>query len=163
MVTSMVEEHGFSEATAGQFWSWVGFFGLFSGVLFGTLSDRIGRKRGLMAVFFVQTMAYLLVGSGWGGWTLWMSVVFYGIAAFAIPAIMTAAVSDYLGIVRAAAGFSLITFFFAGGQTVGPAVAGLIAETYGSFSPAFLLSALVTTVACVFALTLPRPNADKHG
>lgn len=163
MVTSMVEEYGFSEATAGQFWSWVGFFGLFSGVLFGALSDRIGRKQGLMAVFFVQTMAYLLVGSGWGGWTLWMSVVLYGIAAFAIPAIMTAAVSDYLGIARAAAGFSLITFFFAGGQTVGPAVAGLIAEKSGSFSPAFLASALVTTVACVFALTLPQPSGDKHG
>lgn len=162
MVTSMVEEYGFSETTAGQFWSWVGFFGLFSGVLFGSLSDRIGRKRGLMCVFFVQTTAYLLVGSGWGGWTLWMSVGLYGIAAFAIPAIMTAAVSDYLGTARAAAGFSLITFFFAGGQAVGPAVAGIVAEMAGSFAPAFLCSALITAAACVFALTLPQPVEPGH-
>ena len=158
VVTSMVEEYGFSEVAAGHFWSWVGFFGLFSGVLFGALSDRIGRKYGLAAVYAIQTLAYLLVGAGWGGSALWLSVFFYGIAAFAVPAIMTAAVSDYLGVARAAAGFSLITFFFAAGQTVGPAVAGLIAEKYAGFSPAFLLSAGVTFAALLFALTLPRPG-----
>ena len=31
-----------------------------SGTLFGLLSDKIGRKGGLMAVFAVQTLAYLL-------------------------------------------------------------------------------------------------------
>ena len=159
IVTSMVEEYGFSEATAGQFWSWVGFFSLFSGLIFGSLSDRIGRKAGLMVVFVVQTLAYLFAGSGLGVFALLLSVVLYGIAAWAIPAIMTAAVSDYLGVAKAAAGFSLITFFFAGGQTVGPAVAGLVAEHFGSFSPAFLLSAAMTSGAVLLCLCLPRPAA----
>ncbi len=110
-VTSMVDEYGFSESSAGQFWSWVGFFGLFSGVLFGGLSDRIGRRAGLAVVFMFQTLAYLAVGSGIGGWSILLSVFLYGIVAFSIPAIMTAAVSDYLGVARAAAGFSLVTFF----------------------------------------------------
>lgn len=159
IVTSMIEDYGYSESVAGQFWSLVGIFGLFSGVLFGGLSDRIGRKLGLMAVFAVQTAAYLLAGSGLGGAGLWLSVFLYGIAAFAIPAIMTAAISDYLGMARAAAGFSLITFFFAGGQAVGPAVAGLMAERFDSFSPAFLLSAVITAAALLYALTLPRPES----
>ena len=157
VVTSMVEEYGFSEVVAGQFWSWVGFFSLFSGIIFGTLSDRIGRKGGLMVVFSVQTLAYLLAGSGLGTLALLLSVFLYGIAAWAIPAIMTAAVGDYLGVARAAAGFSFITFFFAAGQTIGPAFSGLIAEHYGSFSPAFLLSALITATAVLFATSLPRP------
>lgn len=156
IVTSMVEEYGFSEAAAGQFWSWVGFFSLFSGIIFGSLSDRIGRKAGLMVVFSVQTVAYLLAGSGFGTKALLLSIVLYGIAAWAIPAIMTAAVGDYLGVAKAAAGFSLITFFFAGGQVVGPAVAGLIANHFGSFSPAFFFSATITTAAVLFAVTLPR-------
>ncbi|WP_321394666.1 MFS transporter [uncultured Desulfuromusa sp.] len=158
VVTSMVEEYGFSEVVAGRFWSWVGFFSLFSGIIFGTLSDRIGRKSGLIAVFSVQTLAYLLAGSGSGPLALLLSVFLYGIAVWAIPAIMTAAVGDYLGVTRAAAGFSFITFFFAAGQTIGPAFAGLMAEHYGSFSPAFLLSALVTAVAILFALSLPQPS-----
>ncbi len=157
IVTSMVEEFGFSEATAGQFWSWVGFFSMFSGIIFGSLSDRIGRRKGLLLVFVVQTLAYLLAGSGLGTVALLASVFLYGIAAFAIPAIMAAAVGDYLGIAKAASGFSLITFFFAGGQTLGPALAGILAEQSGSFSPAFLLSAAVTGLAALGALKLPKP------
>ncbi len=157
IVTCMVEEYGFSEATAGHFWAWVGFFSLFSGVVFGTLSDKIGRRGGLMVVFVVQTLAYLLAGSGLGEWSLIASVFLYGIAAWAIPAIMAATVGDYMGIAKAAGAFSLITFFFAGGQTIGPAVAGIIAETSGSFAPAFLLSALLTGAAAVAALKLPKP------
>ncbi len=158
IVTSMVEEFGFSEATAGQFWSWVGFFSLFSGVVFGGLSDRLGRRLGLMLVFCVQTLAYLLAGSGLGILPLLASVVLYGISAFAIPAIMAAAVGDYLGIAKAASAFSLITFFFAGGQTLGPALAGVLAEASGSFAPAFLLSALITGMAAIASLKLPRPT-----
>lgn len=160
IVTSMIEEYGLSQSRAGQFWSWVGFFSLFSGVLFGGLSDRIGRKGGLLAVFAVQTMAYLLAGAGWGLPALLTSVFFYGIAAWSIPAIMSAAAADYLGVARAAAGFSLITFFFAAGQTLGPAMAGILAEQAGSFFPAFFISAAVTGGAALFTLTLPRPSGD---
>jgi MFS family permease len=155
-VTSLVSEHGYLETVAGQFWSWVGFFSLFSGILFGTLSDRIGRKRGLMTVFIVQTLAYLLAGSGLGYAALMLSVVLYGVTAWSIPAIMAAAVGDYLGAAKAAAGFSLITFFFAGGQVCGPAIAGIIAEHSGSFALPFLLCALVTAGAALFTVTLPR-------
>jgi len=158
IVTSMVEDYGFSETTAGQFWSWVGFFSLFSGILFGTLSDRIGRHRGLMVVFLVQTLAYLLAGAGLGPWALLISVALYGIAAWAIPAIMTAAIGDYLGVARAASAFSLITFFFAGGQTVGPALAGIIAERSGSFAPAFLLTAALTACAALLSRKIPPPR-----
>ena len=157
IVTCMVEEYGFSQATAGQFWSWVGFFSLFSGVVFGSLSDKIGRRGGLMVVFAVQTLAYLLAGSGLGELALMASVALYGIAAWAIPAIMAATVGDYLGIAKAAGAFSLITFFFAGGQTIGPAIAGNIAEASGSFAPAFLLSAGLTGCAALAALKLPKP------
>lgn len=160
LVTSLVEEHGFSQAVAGQFWSWVGFFSLFSGIVFGTLSDRIGRRGGLMVVFGVQTLAYLLAGSGFGEWALLLSVFLYGIAAWSIPAIMTAAVGDFLGLAKAAAGFSLITFFFAGGQTIGPAIAGIIAERCGGFAPAFLLTALLTSVAVLIALKLPQSTEN---
>ncbi len=157
VVTSMIKDHGFSGAAAGQLWSWIGFFSLFSGVLFGSLSDWIGRKGGLMAVFAVQTLGYLLAGSGGGTVALLASVFLFGIAAWAIPAIMTAAVGDYLGLARAAWGFSLITFFFAGGQTVGPAVAGVLAEHYGSFAPAFLMAAGITAGAFLLTPALPQP------
>ena len=161
IVTTMVEEYAFAEAMAGRFWSWVGFFSLFSGTLFGLLSDKVSRKVGLMAVFGVQTMAYLLAGCELGTMALFGSVVLYGIAVFAIPAIMAAAVGDYLGKARAAAAFSIVTFCFAIGQTIGPALAGMVAESTGSFTGSYLASAVVTGFAMIFSWYLPNPqNAD---
>ena len=158
IVTTLIEEYGFAEQTAGHFWSWAGVVSLFSGVVFGTLSDRIGRKGGLMAVFGVHTLAYLLAGAQWGTVAITCSVLLYGLASFAIPAIMAAAIGDYLGQARAAAGFSIITFCFAVGQTVGPAVAGVVAEHSGSFSSSYLASAMLTASAIGVALTLPAPT-----
>ena len=158
IVTTMVEEYGFAEVSAGRFWSWVGFFSLFSGTLFGLLSDKLGRKGGLMIVFGVQTLAYLLAGSRLGTMALFASVVLYGVAVFAIPAIMAAAVGDYLGKARAAAAFSIITFCFAIGQTIGPAVAGVVAESTGTFTGCYLASAVLTGLGVIWARFLPDPN-----
>ena len=157
IVTTMVREYGFSELKAGAYWSWVGFFSLFSGVGFGALSDKIGRKHGLMLVFAVQTVAYLLAGLKLGSAGLVVSIVLYGSAVFAIPAIMAAAVGDYLGLSRAATAFATVTIFFAIGQAIGPAGAGLIARTHGSFTSAYLLASLLTALAAVFAALLPHP------
>ncbi len=161
IVTTLVEEYGFGEGTAGMFWSWVGFFSIFSGVGFGALSDHIGRKWGLMAVFILQTAAYGLAGSNFGPWAMFASVVLYGLGMFAIPTIMAAAVGDYLGLSRAAAAFSLLTFCFAIGQTLGPSGAGMLAEAVGGFAPAYLLSAASTALAAVLTSLLPKP-AEPH-
>jgi MFS family permease len=161
IVTTMVREYGFSEGKAGFYWSWVGFFSLFSGVLFGGLSDRIGRKWGLMLVFLLQTVAYGLAGLRPGPAGLAVSIVLYGLAVFAIPAIMAAAMGDYLGLSRAATAFATVTLFFAAGQTIGPWSAGIIAGQTGSFTTAYLLSALITALAALYAAMLPKPAASS--
>lgn len=161
IVTTLVREYGFSVERAGFYWSWVGFFSLFSGVGFGWLSDRIGRKRGLMLVFAVQTAAYLLVGLRIGGGEgLVVSIVLYGLAVFAIPAIMAAAMGDYLGLSRAASAFATVTLFFAFGQTLGPAGAGLIAGATGTFTSAYQAASLLTLIAVFIAGSLPAPSRN---
>ena len=160
IVTTMVEEYAYAEASAGMFWSWVGFFSLFSGIIFGPLSDKIGRKGGLMAVFGVQSLAYILAGSRLGTTAVFVSVVLYGVAVFAIPAIMAAAVGDYFGKAKAATAFSVITFCFAVGQTIGPAIAGVAAEASGTFMPSYLASGVLAALAALGATRLPNLSAN---
>ncbi len=158
IVTTLVDSRGFEDNVAGTFWAWVGFFSMFSGPLFGGISDRFGRRAGLMSAYAVQTAAYLLVSSDFGAGSLYASIFLYGIAAWSIPTIMAAAVADYLGPDRAAAGLSAITFFFAIGQTLGPVGAGVLADVTGDFTLAYTFSASLTGLAVILSLALPRPR-----
>lgn len=160
IVTTMVVDFKFSEVQAGAFWALVGLFSMASGIGFGALSDRIGRGHGLLAVFVVQTLAYLLAGSGLGSGALLVTVVLYGCSAFAIPTIMAAAIGDYFGLVRAATAFATITVFFAIGQVLGPGAAGILAEHTGSFASSYLAAAALTGLAAGLCLLLPKPAED---
>jgi MFS family permease len=160
IVTTLVKERGFTESAAGNLWAWVGFLSLFSGPVFGTLSDRLGRKAGLMLVFFLQMLSYLLVASGLPGLFLYLSIFFYGVVAWSIPSIMAAAMGDYVGAHKAAAAFGLVTFIFGFGQISGPAIAGMLAEKTGGFSASFYMAAVFAGLAIFLTLFLKRPAKD---
>ena len=154
IVTVLVQEYGFSEQVAGTFWSWVGLLSLLSGPVFGTLSDRFGRRAGLMLVFSIQTLAYLLVGLQLSGPALVLSIGCFGIVAWSVPTIMIALVGDQVGAQNTVRVFGLITFIFGMGQISGPYLAGVIAEKAGNFSGSFLMAAAMTFLAVIISSRL---------
>ncbi len=164
IVTVLVQEYGFSEQVAGTFWSWVGLLSLVSGPVFGTLSDRLGRKTGLMIVFSIQTLAYLLVGLQLSGAALMLSIGCFGIVAWSVPTIMLALVGDKVGAVNTVRVFGLITFIFGMGQISGPFIAGLMAEKTGNFAGSFLMAAAMTFLAVLVSARLSSLGpAPRHG
>jgi len=158
IVTTLVKEHGLSENAAGQFWFWVGALSLFSGPVFGFLSDRFGRRLGLAAVFGVHAVSYLLAGLQLPGPLLYLSIALFGLAAWSVPGIMAAAVGDYLGPAQAVSGFGTITFVFGLGQVTGPALAGLLEQTSGSFASSYLMAAVAAATAGALSLALKAPR-----
>jgi len=158
IVFSMVHEYGLSGAAAGFYWSWMGICSLVSGIAFGALSDRIGRRWGLAAVFGVSTAAYALAGLKLGHGALFISVVLFGFSIFGSVAIVTAAIGDYFEASAVAHALSLATTAFAIGQAAGPIAAGAIASSNGIFTRAYLIAALVTACAALFAFTLPAES-----
>ena len=154
IVTLLVDVHGFSEDAAGLFWAWVGGLSLLSGPIFGSLSDKLGRRLGLMLVFAIQTLAYLLVALQLPGTALLLSIGCFGIVAWSIPTIMTALVADVFGIRNTVRVLGLVTFVLGVGQVLGPLVAGLLAER-GCFGDAFLLAAVLTLLGLVLSFLLP--------
>lgn len=156
LVTTLVKEVGLSEASAGRFWMWVGIFSVFSGPIFGSVSDRVGRKAGLAIVYAFQVAAYLLVAAPHNLYLIGLSVFLFGITAWAIPGIMAASVGDYVGPEKAAAAFGTITLIFGVGQIAGPATAGVLADLAGGFSAAYLLAAVMAATAVFSTRLLPK-------
>lgn len=158
IVTTMVNERGFGEGTAGQFWAVVGALSVFSGPLFGWISDRLGRKIGMMVVYALFTIAYVLVAADLPNAFLYASIGIFGLSVWSIPTIMSATVGDYVGPAKAVKALGFITLFFGVGQITGPAVAGVLADATGSFSMAFWMCALLTAIAIVTAYFLKPPE-----
>lgn len=160
IVTTMINERGFGENTAGTFWAVVGGLSIFSGPLFGWLSDKLGRKIGMMLVYTLFTVSYVLVAAKLPNLFLYASIGIFGLAVWSIPTIMSAAVGDYTGPVRAVKAFGFITLFFGVGQITGPAVAGFMADSTGTFSMAFWLCASLTGGAVLLTSFLRPPPAS---
>ena len=157
VVTTLVREHGMAEARAGQFWIWMGVFTLICGPLMGALSDRLGRRAGIAMAFLLQGCAYALIAQGSGNAVIYLSVALFGLSAFGVPLIITAAVADYLTPGRAVGVIGAITVIFGLGQMLGPVLAGLMAEYSGSFTPAYLAATSLVALAIAITLTLPHP------
>lgn len=158
VITSFVKEYGLNEAVAGQLWSLIGLLSLLSGPVFGGLSDRLGRGKGLMIVFAMQMIAYALSATGIKGLPLYMSIFFFGVTVWSIPSIMAAAAGDYFGPLKAPSVFGFMTFVFSIGQITGPVVAGLIAEATGSLSLVFTISSVSAGIGLFLSSMLKRPE-----
>ncbi len=158
IVITLVSERGFGENTAGIFWAVIGGLSIFSGPLFGYLSDRLGRKVGLMLVYTLFAISYVLVAMDLPDPFLYASIAIFGLTVWSIPTIMSAAVGDYAGPLRAVRALGFITLFFGVGQIAGPAVAGLTADITGTFSIAFWLCAILSLTAVLLTYFLRSPS-----
>ena len=161
IITTLVREHGMEQAKAGQFWIWLGVCSLFCGPLFGGFSDRFGRRAGIAASLFFQTLAYALIAFGSGAWSVYASVVLYGLSTFSLPLIMGATVADYASPERVAGILGKLTAIFGTGQILGPILAGVMADYSGKFTVAYLASGSLSALAIAVTLTLPDPTGKE--
>ena len=148
-VKALMAEGGYTQASAGGLFMTVGWVSLLCGVIWGTVSDVIGRKNALIIVYLIQAVSYALFAL-WpepAGFTI--SAILFGLTAWSIPAIMAATCGDMLGARLAPAALGFITLLFGIGQALGPAVAGAMAQASGSYLPSIFLAAAVAVLGAV--------------
>ena len=150
----LITEGGYSRDSAGNLFMLIGWLSLFCGVIWGTVSDRLGRKYTLAVVYLLQAAAFGLFGLWTTPFGFLTSAVLFGLTAWSIPAIMAAMCGDVLGPKMAPAALGYITLFFGIGQAIGPSVAGAIADLTGSFNQAFLLAGVVALLGGIGSLFL---------
>jgi len=163
--TYLIREGGWTQAAAGALWGQVGLLSIVSGLLWGALSDRWGRKAGLGLVYALQGLCFLLFAIAPNAPGFHLSALLFALTAWSIPAIMSAACGDYLGPRLAPAALGLITLIFGIGQAIGPGVGGALADLFGSFRPAFTAAALMAWAGALGALALrpPKLQPEKGG
>lgn len=151
------KEIGLTSSIVGGLWILMGCLSIFSGFIWGTFSDKLGRKYGLATVFLLLTVSFIIFANVKSMVGIYVSTIIFGLVAWATPTIMAATTGDYLGCKHAPAGLAFITtFFFGTGQALAPYIAGSIKDVIGSFTPAFMLSAYISITGVVLSLMLRR-------
>ncbi len=153
----LIKTRGWSPGAAGALWSWVGVISLPSGFIWGWVSDRIGRKWGLFAVYFLHgiclvSFAALPYQNG-----ITLAALLYGLSIWSVPAIMSAACGDEVGPELASTALGAITVAFGLGQMTAPAVAGIMLDRGWGMMQNLWLSALVAFLGAVGSALLHVP------
>jgi MFS family permease len=160
-VDYLTSEAGFTIGRAGSLWSAVGMLSVASGFIWGSVSDRLGRKYGLALVFLLQGASYALFGLWRSIPGFYLSALFFALTAWSVPAIMAASAGDLLGTKMAAAAFGFISLLLSVGQALGPFVAGRIAALTGSYSYSFVAAAVAALLGATAALFLKMGTARQ--
>ena len=155
-VVYLTKEIGIAPRSAGAIFAALGFIAIFCGIVWGAISDAVGRRYSSMLAYCTLATAYLLAAFWHTVPGLYVSAMFFGFAMSSIPVIMAAAVGDAVGGRLAPAGLGFITVFFGVGQALGPACAGWIKDATGSFALAFALSAAVSMIGAVGSLAMRK-------
>ena len=150
-------EGGYSQESAGRLFMLMGWFSLFCGLIWGVVSDIIGRKGALIIVYLIHALSFSLFALWSSPVSFTFSAILFGLSAWSIPAIMAASCGDMLGSRLAPAALGFITLLFGIGQAVGTSIAGIMADAANSFSPAFLLAGGIAFLGALGSLLL-RPS-----
>jgi sugar phosphate permease len=156
----LVKEIGLSQEWAGGLWALVGGLSIFCGVIWGKVSDVLGRSRGAALAYLVLGLSYIIYALIRVDVGFYLSAILFGLTAWSIPTIMAAAAGDFVGPRLAPAGLGFITLFFGIGQALGPALGGYLADKSGSFTLPFLVAGAISLSGMVLSFYLKRPTSE---
>jgi len=153
----LISDLDMTASGAGNLFLILGVASIASGLLWGSISDRIGRRETVFVTLMLQAGASALFAFWPSMVGLVISAVVFGITAVGFAGIVGAACGDRFGAALAPASLGFVTLFVGVGQTIGPILAGRIGDTYSSFTLAYALSAGVFVLGALIALFLsPR-------
>ena len=154
----LIKEVGLSQQWAGGLWALVGGLSIFCGVIWGGISDRLGRNRGSAFAYLTLGLSYIIYALIKVKFGFYLSAILFGLTAWSIPTIMAAAVGDYVGPRLAPAGLGFITLFFGIGQALGPTLGGYLADITASFTGPFLVAGGTSFLGMILSLFLKKPE-----
>ena len=149
-VAYMVEEIGLSEKTTGDIWALFGWMCMGSGLIWGFVSDRMGRRTSLLWNNGIISLSVLISLLFHHPFLLGLSAFLFGSTFLGTVTVIAACIGDQV-VEKRASVYGLVTLIHGIGQFLGTTVGGTVRDLTGSFLLT-LLSSLIGFLLC-FTLT----------
>ncbi len=149
----LTQENGISLAAVGRLVILIGVLSIGSGVLWGWMSDKLGRGQAFAYSFVVQGASFVLLALIPGYGPFLISSILMGVTLRATYTICAASSGDYVPVRFSAAAFALMSVGAGLGSTISPTIGGLAAD-YGAMKWVFWMAAGGSAVGTLGAIYL---------
>jgi MFS family permease len=156
-VSFLVDELGIARGTAGVIWSTFGWTCMASGLIWGFLSDRLGRRPALLWNNGTIALALGIPLLFHQPVLLGLSTFLFGATFLGTVTIVAASIGDQVGEKQAAV-YGLVTLVHGFGQLLGTTIGGYLKDLTGSFQLTFL-SSLAGFLLCIALTALSRQSS----
>ena len=157
----LTQENGISLATVGQLVILIGVLSIGSGVLWGWMSDKLGRGQAFAYSFVVQGASFVLLALIPGFVSFLIASILMGVTLRATYTICAASAGDYVPVRFSAAAFALMSVGAGLGSTISPTIGGLVAD-YVAMKWTFWMAAggsVVGTIGAIYLQTRRQESA----
>ncbi len=156
----VVNEIGFSTKTAGFMWSLFGINTIYSGILWGFISEKknklnVGIIVNLLLFFSIITIIIFRMKL-----IFYLSTFLFGLAFMGFIITITSIISGEVQKDFMAKTFGAGTFMHGTGQVFGTFLAGLIKDATGTFKTSFLMSAVALLVNLYLFLKIKKITSN---
>jgi len=149
------QENGISLTTAGQLVVLIGVLSVVSGVLWGRMSDQLGRGQAFFYSFLMQGVAFVLMAVAPGMVSFVIAAVLLGFTLRAAYTVCAASAGDYVAVQFSAAAFGLMSVGAGLGSAISPTVGGAIADNV-NMNWTFAIASMSSVVGMAGALVLMK-------
>jgi len=153
-VAFLIEDLHLAENVAGIIWSIFGWMCMVSGLIWGFLSDRLGRRRALLWNNGTISLAVFLPLCFHQALLMGLSALLFGITFLGTVTIIAASIGDQV-VEKQASVYGLVTLIHGIGQFLGTTSGGYLKDLTGSFQFT-LLSSLSGFLLCLILTALNK-------
>lgn len=158
-VAYMVEEIRLSEKTAGNIWALFGWMCMLSGLIWGFISDRLGRRKALLWNNGIIAFSALLPLLFHQSFILGLSAFLFGATFLGTVTVIAASIGDQVVEQRASV-YGLVTLIHGIGQFLGTISGGYLKDLSGSFQWPLTVS-LIGFLLCILLTAIHKKRVRK--
>ncbi|ARK23399.1 hypothetical protein SporoP37_00950 [Sporosarcina sp. P37] len=157
---SYILEVGLTKFQAGQIMAVSGTMAIFSGPLWGGVSDRIGRKAALLATLGIGAVSLIIpaVFPVYAG--LIVSQLLWGMTIVGMLSLCQALSTEQVHPTYAPVALGYVTFFFAAGQLLGPGIGGWLIDHFQQIPLALIMCSALLSLAFLLSIRMNKHAVD---
>ena len=155
-----IDEMGYTEQEAGFMWSFFGLNMIYSGLVWGAISDSRNKTDVAVLLTGLLSLSVLIIIPIPVKFLFYTSTFLFGLAFQGIITVIASIMSDEVPQNEMGRIFGLATLIHSGGQVIGTFLAGLLSDVTGTFRAPLSLSLLLFSIAGLFLFLSKRTRKE---